>query len=282
MINLRAPIVRTTFFSSGAAALRTRTQNRSRGLRLGQWFVALLLLGWMAWAAAADTPDAQAILTSADQSRGAGLPGLEMQVHVRSENSTGQQDLDSDVTMQVKSYGGSSLAEVVEPLRSKGMRLLLSQRNMWLHKPGMKKPVAVSVRQRLSGQAALGDIASTGYARDYTATYLRSDELAGERCHVLELRSAQRNTTYDRIIYWVSERSGLGIRAEFQSLSGKVLKRADFQYKLKLSHQGRKDMPFVSRMLISDALTSEQTVLEYSNVRVQAISPIEFDVGALQ
>jgi hypothetical protein len=282
MINLRVSIVRTTSFSSSAVESLTLAQSRSQGLRLGQWFMSLLLLGWMALAAAADALDAQAILAAADQSRGAGLPGIEMQVHVRSEDSTGQQDLDSEVTMNVKAYDDSTFAEVVEPLRSKGMRLLLSQRNMWLHKPGMKKPVAVSVRQRLSGQAALGDIASTGYARDYTATYLRADELAGERCHVLELRSAQRNTTYDRITYWVSERSGLGIRAEFQSLSGKVLKRADFQYKLKLSYKGGKDLPFVSRMLISDVLTSEQTALEYSNVRVRAILPIEFDVGALR
>ncbi len=56
----------------------------------------------MAWAAAAETPDAQTILTTADQSRGAGLPGLEMQVHVRSENSTERQ---SDRATERQSIG---------------------------------------------------------------------------------------------------------------------------------------------------------------------------------
>lgn len=249
------------------------------------WLLALLL-GIAAGAVAATPPDAppdaQAILAAADRSRGAGLPGIEMQVRVRSEKSGGRPDPDAEVTLRVKSREGATLAEVLKPLRTKGMRLLLVQRNMWLHKPGMRKPVAVSARQRLSGQAALGDIASTGYARDYNATYLRAEDLAGEPCDVLELRSAQPNTTYDRITYWVSKRSGLGLRAEFQSLAGKVLKRADFQYHNTLEYSGQGKVPFVSHMIIGDALTSARTTLEYSEARVRAVAATDFDVGALQ
>lgn len=285
MIGLRAQL----FFRGPDLPTRIAASARNRS---GQGTAALvrLLLRWLlalslglgSMAASAEPPDAQAILTAADQSRGTGLPGVVMLVRVSSEEAPGQPDPDADVTLKVKSHDGSTLAEVIEPLRSKGMRLLLVRHKMWLHKPGMKKPVAVSARQRLAGEAALGDIASTEYARDYDATYLRNEDLAGEPCHVLELRAAQPNTTYARINYWVSERSGLGLRADFLSLSGKLLKRADFQYQTTLEYQDRSTTRFISRMKISDALTSRQTTLEYSEVRVQAIALSDFDVGALQ
>jgi hypothetical protein len=245
----------------------------------------LLLCAWagigLSNISAAAVPDAQALLSTADQSRGAGLPGIVLTVHVRSEGANRGSGAEADLVLRVKTQDGGTLAEVQEPPRSKGMRLLQVQRNMWLHKPGMKKPVAVSARQRLSGQAALGDVATIGYARDYKPTYLRADVLRGEPCHVLQLNAAQPNTTYDRIVYWISQRSGMGIHAEFQSLSGKTLKSADFQYGATLNYQGR-SMPFVSKVSIQDALTSDHSTLEYRNITVQPIAPAEFSVESLQ
>lgn len=271
----------------GSARIRCCHGTVASSKKRWRWPFALLLCPGLVAAATATlaappaVPEAQAILAAADRSRGSGVPGIEMQVRVSTEKK-GVPDPDTEVTLSVKSREGSTFAEVLEPRRTKGMRLLLVERNMWLHKPGMRKPVAVSARQRLSGQAALGDIASTGYARDYNATYLRAEDLHGEPCHVLELRSVQRNTTYDRITYWVSQRSGLGLRAEFLSLAGKRLKDADFQYQNTLAYSGHGSLPFVSRMTISDALTHEQTTLDYSDARVHAFAAMDFDVGALQ
>ena len=247
----------------------------------------LLLCAWATIGqsdnSAAAEPDARSLLSTADQSRGAGLPGVVLTVHVRSVSvdRASDTDADADLVLRVKTQDGGTLAEVQEPPRNKGMRLLQVQRNMWLHKPGMKKPVAVSARQRLSGQAALGDLATIGYSRDYKPTYLRADVLRGEPCHVLQLNAVQPNTTYDRIVYWISQRSGLGIHAEFQSLSGKPLKSADFQYGATLTYQGR-TMPFVSRVSINDALTSDHSTLEYRDIAVQSIAPAEFSVESLQ
>ena len=73
----------------------------------------------------------------------------------------------------IKAAGEASLVETLAPLNSKGARMLQVERNMWLTKPGLKKPVPISPRQRLSGQAAIGDIAATNYAKDYSAAFLR-------------------------------------------------------------------------------------------------------------
>jgi hypothetical protein len=67
--------------------------------------------------------------------------------------------------LRLKAADNASLAEYLEPLRSKGSRILQVGRNMWFTKPGLRKPVAISPRQRLTGQAAIGDIAATNYTQ---------------------------------------------------------------------------------------------------------------------
>jgi hypothetical protein len=79
----------------------------------------------------------------------------------------------------------------------------------------------------------------------------------------------------------VSDQRQVGVHAEFLSVSGKQLKRADFIYDNRISVNG-KTVPFVSRMTISDALTDARTVLDYDQIRVQAVPLSEFDAGNLQ
>ena len=130
----------------------------------------------------------------------------------------------------IKAADNASLAETLEPLRSKGSRMLQVERNMWLTRPGLKKPVPISPRQRLTGQAAIGDIAATNYAKDYSGTFLREEAVNGERCYLLQLAATTRQATYDKVLYWVSAERGTAVQAEFQSLSGKKLKSAQFDY----------------------------------------------------
>jgi len=241
-------------------------------------------LGFMALAcgaagAAEPTVDAMQWLKSSDQARGGGFSGLVWEVHTTS-TGTGMEDQTPQV-LRLKAIDTASVAEVLEPPNSKGSKILQSERNMWISKPGLKKPVAISPRQRLTGQAAIGDIAATNYARDYSATYLRDETVGDEPCHVLELTAVNRQTTYDRIVYWVSARRGVALRADFLSLSGKRLKSAEFEYGNSIIANG-KSLAFVSRMTIADALTDARTTLDYRRVKPQVLSPSEFDVGNLQ
>jgi hypothetical protein len=73
----------------------------------------------------------------------------------------------------------------------------------------------------------------------------------------------------------------LAVQAEFLSLSGKKLKSAQFDYGHRIEVQGRV-IPFVSRMVISDALTDARTTLDYGRITVKAIAPSEFDVSHLE
>jgi len=243
--------------------------------RFSPWILCLTLA-----TALAAGPDPVQLLKSSDQARGGGLPGLTWEIRSRNSGGTANED-DPPMRLLIKAVDNASLAETLEPLRSKGGRMLQVDRNMWLTKPGLKKPVAISPRQRLTGQAAIGDIAATNYVRDYSPKLLREESVRGERCWVLELTATGRQATYDRVLYWVSAPRGTGVQAEFLSLSGKKLKSAQFDYGNHIELQGR-TAPFISRMVISDALTDAKTTLEYDHVVVKAVPASEFDVSHLQ
>jgi hypothetical protein len=222
--------------------------------------------------------DPAALLKRSDQARGGGLPGLVWEVQVHNSGSGADEQ---HMRLRIKASESSSVAETLEPLRSKGTKMLQVERNMWLTKPGLKKPVPISPRQRLSGQAAIGDIAATNYVRDYSAKWLREETVGKEACHVLELTANSRQATYDRLLYWVSAGRGVALRAEFFSLSGKRLKRAEFEYANRIEFQG-KQIPFVSRMVIADELTDSKTALDYGQIKVRPIPAAEFDVSHLE
>jgi Outer membrane lipoprotein-sorting protein len=223
-------------------------------------------------------PDIEALLKQSDRARGGGLPGITWEIQVTSRDGDKPPELQR---MVVKAIRDASLGETVEPARSKGAKLLHVGRNMWLTKVGLSKPVPISPRQRMSGQASNGDIAATNYAGDYDGKLIREETLNGEACYVLELRAKHNRTTYDRIQYWISTSRSVGIKAEFHSVSGKLLKTAFFDYTNVVNFENTR-IPFISKMTIRDALTPAETVMEYSSIKVEKIPPSEFDLGQVQ
>lgn len=238
--------------------------------------VPILILAALALPALAD-PDPQALLQDADRARGGGLPGIVWDIRLVTREGDKVAD---EQRLEVRAVDDASVAETLEPARFKGSRLLQVGHNMWLTRPGLSKPIPISPRQRMSGQASNGDIAATHYAGDYQAELAGDDTVDGEACHLLDLKARHNRATYDRIRYWVAKSRMVGVRAEFRSVSGKLLKTARFEYGNAIVHQGRR-IPFVSRMTIRDALTDAETTMDYGAVKVRAIAAAEFDLGQL-
>lgn len=240
------------------------------------YVLVLGLSGWIGSACAA--PDAHNILKYSDQARGGGLPGIVWEIKVLSRDGD---RTDEPQRLVVKAIDDSSVAETQDPARFKGSKILQVDRNMWLTRPGLSKPIPISPRQRMSGQASNGDIAATNYAGDYDAQMNGNETLDGEACYVLDLTAKHKRTTYDRIRYWVSVKRVVGIKAEFYSVSGKLLKTARFEYNNAIEHDG-KHIPFVSKMTIRDALIDAETTMEFGTVKVKKIAASEFDLGQMQ
>ncbi len=222
--------------------------------------------------------DAQALLERSDQARGGGLPGIIWNIQLTP--TEGDRRLEEQ-RLEVRAVDDASVAETLEPARFRGAKILQVGRNMWLTKTGLAKPIPVSPRQRMTGQAANGAIAATNYAADYTPTLVGEETLNGEACHVLDLAARHKRATYDRVRYWVSKTREVAVKAEFFSLSGKLLKTASFEYGNEIRFEGRR-IPFVSRMLIRDALTDAQTDMRYEGVKVRKVPASEFELGQMQ
>ncbi len=236
------------------------------------------VLAWSLAITAHAAPDPQALLEQADRARGGGLPGIVWDIRLASREGSRQLE---NQRLEVRASDQASVAETLEPARFRGAKILQVGRNMWLTKTGLSKPIPVSPRQRMSGQASNGDIAATNYAGDYIASLAAEDSLEGEACHVLELAAKHKRTTYDRVRYWVSKSRGVAVQAEFYSLSGKLLKTARFEYDNEIRFDGKR-IPFVSRMTIRDALQDAETDMRYEGVKVRKFPASEFDLGQMQ
>lgn len=208
----------------------------------------LAVVGLWASAGQAQTPAPEALLRDADRSRGGAGAGITWHTTVESDED-GRQTSRSFV---VKARGNDALVEATAPARNKGEILLFNDRVIWFVKPGLRRPVSISARQRLSGDASNGDIASTNYARDYEGVVTGEDVVGGEPAYRLDLKARSKSVTYDRIRYWISKRRHLGLKAEFLTVGGDLFKTAEFEYGNTLrSPTG--EYPFVSRMVIRDA-----------------------------
>ena len=131
-------------------------------MRLKFWMTSLVMM--FAAKSMASDPAAVDLLSDSDRARGSAAvaDGISWEVAVESNDGSAQ----NVVTYALKVKGSDALAEAIAPARNKGETMLFNDRNIWFFKPGLKKPVAISPRQKLMGQAANGDIASTNYARD--------------------------------------------------------------------------------------------------------------------
>jgi hypothetical protein len=227
----------------------------------------------------AKDPTAVEILQASDRARGSDAvsEGISWGVEVHAKDAS----TESKISYDLKVKGDDAFAEATAPARNKGETLLFNDRNIWYFKPGLKKPVAISPRQKLMGQASNGDIASTNYARDYDGTISGSEKVDGQDTWKIDLKAKAKNVTYDRIRYWVSKKDRLGIKAEYLTVSGDVFKRATFEYKNKLEESG-KSYPFVSKMVITDAVNKALiTTLNYKLPRREKHADSLFNVNNL-
>ena len=222
--------------------------------------------------------DAMSLLKEADQARGGVAKGVQWQVKL---DSTEDGEVTS-TTYIVRAKASNAHVKVIEPARSKNELMIFNDRTIWFFKPSLRKPVAISARQKLSGQAANGDIASTNYARDYSGTIVGEEKVDGEDCYLLELKSIAESSSYDGIRYWISKKRKLGLKSEFLSLQGKTMKIATIEYGNTIAVDGKK-YPFVSMLKIMDAKNGKNfSVMTYSHVKEDRPADSLFNVNNLQ
>lgn len=211
-------------------------------------------------AAAAD-PDPGHIVDMADRIR---FPadGFQVDVHV---STTNPGDSASDVhEYRVLSKGKeSTVVLTTAPASEKGQMMLMRQRDLWVFLPSVSQPVRLPLSQKLTGQVANGDLARANFSGDYDATLLRTETLERKELYVLELKAAQRGVTYPRVTYWVEKGTFRPYKAEFYTLSNRLLKTCRYEDFRAMEGESRP-----ARLVLEDALRKgARSVMEYRNMQ---------------
>jgi outer membrane lipoprotein-sorting protein len=227
---------------------------------------ALVLAGGLAlvspWSNADDEALARSIVEKADLVR---FPagGFEVNVKITSSAENKEQETRS---YKVLSKGNeNALVMITEPAAERGQIMLMKGRDLWVYLPSVSQPIRVPLSQRLTGQVANGDLARANFAGDYTPKLLRTEPLEGEPAYVLELTANERGVTYHKVLYWVRQSNYWPQKAEFYSMSDRLLKTAHYQNFTRLGGRVRP-----ARILMQDALhEGEESVLEYADLKMR-------------
>ena len=205
---------------------------------------------------------AQSILQKADQTR---FPRESFQVDVSISTTAPDQPEEAREYRVLSKGNENSVVMTTAPASERGQILLMKGRDLWVFMPEVSQPIRLSLSQRLTGQVANGDLARANFAGDYNPTILRTDIIDGEKYYVLELIGVDRSVTYHKVLYWVQQSNFWPYRAEFYSLSDRLLKTARYENFLPILGKQRP-----TRLVMTDALrTGEVSVLIYSGMKLR-------------
>ena len=159
----------------------------------------------------------------------------------------------------------NTVVMTTEPASERGQIMLMKGHDLWIFLPTVSQPVRLPLAQRLTGAVANGDLARANFAGDYKPQLLRTEKVDGETMYVLELVAVDRSVTYHRVLYWVRQSNHWPHKAEFYSLSDRLLKTCLYQ---KFERMAGRVRP--TRLAMQDALRlGEESVLDYADMKLR-------------
>lgn len=238
-----------------------------------------ILLTTISLAAATLVSADEKLLHDAEVSRGVlSSNGIEWTVQGQSvskgEATTGK--------LVVKAQGAHALATVLAPESSEGKQYLLSNGEMYFYRPGAKRAVKVPKRQRVTGDASIGDVASASFLDEYQIAGTSTEKLGAEDCTVFELKAKTGSRpSYSKIKLWVSNSARVSRQAHFFAASGKHLRTAKYEHNSKVT-VGGKSIPFLSKLTVEELLgTPKTTTLTYTGYKFTSFPAATFDVDSM-
>lgn len=165
--------------------------------------------------------DPVAIVEAADRIR---FPKDAFQVGVKVTNMVPGKNPDERQYQILSKGSANTVVRTMKPASEAGQIMLMRERDLWVFLPSVSQPVRMPLSQKLTGQVANGDLARANFTGDYTPKRIRADQIDGKSYAVLELTAVDRAVTYQKVIYWVDEKSMRPFKAEFYTISGRLMK----------------------------------------------------------
>jgi len=164
-----------------------------------------------------------------------------------------------DSTFSVSLKGNDKThVKVLGPKKLMGRNMLMIDENMWVYVPNLKRSVRVSLSQKLVGEAANGDISRMRWSGDYDAKMLKE----GKKEFLLSLTQKKKGLTYPGVQVQVDKKTFHPIKAAFLTMSGKVVKNAEYRSYKKMAGKMRPSV-----IHIEDALNKDS----YSDIIVESM-----------
>lgn len=205
---------------------------------------------------------ARSILEKADEIR---FPAEGFQVDIDIVSTTPDNEPDKRKYRVLSKGNENTVVMILEPASDRGQIMLMKGRDLWVFMPNVSQPIRLGLAQRLTGEVANGDLARANFTGDYTPRILHTEKIGSEQFHVLELIAVDRGVTYHRVLLWVNKANYRPRKAEFYSLSNRLMKTCSYEGYDEMA--GRKRP---TRLVMDDALKpGERSVLEYANMKLR-------------
>ncbi len=167
-----------------------------------------------------------------------------------------------------------TLIRTMAPKRDVGRDLLMIDENMWAYVPNLKRAVRVGLSQKLTGEAANGDISRMRWAEDYIGV-IEKDEAAS---WTLLLTAKKKGLTYEKIRAVVEKKTFKPLTAEYLTVDGKVLKRGEFKDYMSMAGKSRPTL-----LLIADAVRADQkSEIRISDMKIKTFPDTLFSLERFQ
>lgn len=191
---------------------------------------------------------------------------------VRTKIATYQNDeLKETAVFDAYMSGNDKSLVVAKEYKTKGMKLLYVEENLWIQLPTSRRPIRITPIQRLMGEASNGDVARVSLADDYSAEIVGSEIIDGKDCHKMLLMAKKKSATYHKIILYSRKQDYQPVKAEYYVISGKHIKTAFFNKFMFLAGK-----TILQQMTIYDELKKEnKTVFEYTKIEEKQL-PVRY------
>lgn len=188
----------TSFLTCGAALASQKGEKVSSGVR--------------------SSFSADEILRKSDDVR---CPSTSYFMEVDVENRNGEDPVKVEVFTKGRER---TRVNTIAPVRDRGRNMLMIGEDMWAYIPNLRRAVRIALNQKLTGQAAIGDVSRMRWWGDYNAAVLMEDK----RTWLLELKAAKKGLTYEKVKVKIEKGTFRPLEADYLSDGGIVLKKAKF------------------------------------------------------
>jgi outer membrane lipoprotein-sorting protein len=205
---------------------------------------------------------ARSILQKSDEIR---FPAEGFQVDITISSTAPNQNAEHRKYRVLSKGNENTVVMILEPASERGQIMLMKGRDLWVFMPDVSQPIRLGLAQRLTGEVSNGDLARANFVGDYNPKLIGTESIGGEEHYLLELNAVDRGVTYRRVKLWVNKSNFRPHKAEFYSLSNRLMKTCTYENFQTMAGKLRP-----TRLVMQDALRSgESSIMEYQQMKLR-------------